>query len=221
MDDKNDIQLHTYTQNPAYLLDEFSRVFVNIVYSVPMNIIGNFPNGKPEFVNPNPDRNALLTDVTVMDEDLEIKNPVNGRIIPYMIQRSAAHTGQQIEGTGEIPDDTKGHETIPWKNLSGAEITRHNGHTTAFTLIYGNTRINVMESRWPRNIDSLGLDANLDGTQFLEVRNFTKPDPAAPDKPAQQHSEGDMHFLRLKYNTGDVFFVRLEKRAHLQKFGGA
>ena len=188
MMDKNDVQVRTYWELPAIVERAKNDTFVNLQLRTPIGY-------KTTFANPlaNPSKPvAINMPVQVLDANVELRNPDNGLIIPYKIDRGAAHVGID--------------EEAPWKRLKRAEGRVENEALVSFSLVYDKNGsdhvINMPPRDFPRYFGKLGIVPKKDGTFVLETNNFSGELHNIPQR------DGDMTFLRIFYQDGDYAFVR-------------
>ena len=186
MVDKNDVQLRSYSLEPAILEREFQRRFLNIIY--------RYPFGRDIVAN-NPHPTKPVKRVSVVDANLELC--YQGLVIPWKSDRGATHEGPLSQ------DQANGFK---WQNLSRALVTRIGGQTTRVELEYGDKRVEINRSRWPQYLESLGLPANGERI-VVDANNFTKP--------GNPQREGDMHWIKISYEDGTVAFARTTNRPYL------
>jgi hypothetical protein len=177
MVDKNDIEVDTYTVLPAIISRDSGHLQMNFIYRQPF--------GSPvEFADPHPTK-ELDTEIGLQLYDDNIELSYNGRVIPMLLDRAAAHVGRD--------------ESVDWKQLRSAKVSMHGGHVTAFSLLYGaaNREVRLPESTYPRFINCLELP---DGDNIpIRANNFT----------AHPQREGDRTWVKIPYRDGTIAFVRL------------
>ncbi|MDI6731964.1 MAG: hypothetical protein QME05_05245 [Candidatus Margulisbacteria bacterium] len=192
MVDKNDIQTLTYLLLAAIVERDKQHLHLNLIYKQPDGAPFELPDPRPDLrLNLDATLENIDANVELVHEfDVQIatgKTMRVKRVIPLLLDRSAAHTGR--------------NDKVKWKDLSGARICMKAGQVDAFILIYGGIEVEMPSSTFPRYFASLDLPS--DGTIELGVNNFT----------INPQREGDMTWIPFEYYTDSsepvVYFVRV------------
>lgn len=182
MMDKNDIEVNSYTIEPALLEREKEDVFVDLIhrYSVSGETF--------KFANPLNKRDVQRIDVFDGNIELSYSDANGTRIIPYKSDRGAVHTDRKKD-----PDPNNKKVKINWKNLDEA-IRKADG---SFVLVYrtdnGLTEVAIPKEQEPEFLSLLELPA--EGDVHLKLNSFMERD-------------GDSSWLKITYSDESIGFVR-------------